>query len=63
MNIPETDEQVKEIFKQDYTENGATSRWGPYCIYRRQDNMTVLEAYEKVLLTAIALLRRQEVSH
>ena len=58
-SVPESDDQVRDlIFGGDDSESAQVSTWGLYCIHRERGGMSVQQAYEKILVTRIALLRR-----
>jgi hypothetical protein len=55
-SVPETDEQVKDIIFGGDQLGIESSQWLLYIIYRERDQMTIEQAWEKLLLTSISLL-------
>lgn len=54
VQVPETDEQAMQAISHGKDELIGKSGCGLYLIYRQRDGMSVLQAYEEVLLLLIA---------
>lgn len=53
--VPKTDEQAKDAIFFGKDDLVAKCGWGLYQIFRERDGLSVLQAYEKVLLEIVGM--------